>query len=66
MTIEKASRSALGIGAAMMLGTGLAGAIPTVGTRAPQLALSTVSGKPFHLSSIEGRQPVLLNFFTTW
>lgn len=37
-----------------------------VGNRAPEMALNSLDGKPFLLSSFRGKQPVLFVFGATW
>jgi hypothetical protein len=39
-------------------------AAPTAGSKAPELTVQDLNGKPFHLSQYRGKSPVLLNFFS--
>ncbi len=39
-------------------------AAPSVGSKAPELTVKDLNGKPFHLSQFRGKAPVILNFFS--
>jgi hypothetical protein len=39
-------------------------AAPSVGSKAPELTVKDLNGKPFRLSQFRGKSPVLLNFFS--
>lgn len=39
-------------------------AAPKVGSKAPEVVVQDLNGKPLHLAQFRGHSPVLLNFFS--
>ena len=50
--------------AALALASGVFAA-PTVGSKAPDVTVKELTGKPFRLSQFRGQSPVIVNFFST-
>jgi hypothetical protein len=48
-----------------LLAAGSVLALPAPGAKAPDFTLPTVNAGTVHLQALEGRKPILLNFFTT-
>ena len=46
-------------------GAQLEAGIP-VGSKAPQIAIHDLDGKPFELSTVVGKKPTLIEFWATW